>query len=92
MHDLLVQWREFWSPAQHLTRFAGVADKNWGIARPPSADLDFHRLPGDFLTRFHDLGDRKTAAIAEIEESLGLPVASHSMAATCASAKSLTCT
>ena len=67
MRDLLIEFRKFRRPAQQRVGFAGVADEHRRVAQPPIAHLGGHRSPGYSFARLHHLGDRKTAAVAEIE-------------------------
>jgi hypothetical protein len=76
--------------ARPNNRRARVADK---YGRHTNADRTcWSRLvvPSLFAC-FHHLGNRKAAAVPRLKESLGLPAASQSTAATWASARSLTC-
>ena len=92
MHDLAGQLRELRCPSQQLARFAGVADEDGRVAEARAHISVGTDCPVTFSLAFTTSETEKPWPLPRLNESLGLPAASQSMAATCASARSLTCT
>jgi len=82
MHDLAIQLRELRSPPHQMAGLVGVADKYGRVTRAPRAHLGLHREARHFSLVFTSSATEKPRPLPRLYESLGLPAASQSMAAT----------